>query len=79
MIKFATVVLAVGILAMTGCGFQSKIVKNDGQRYGYHFSLCSNLPDIADKLKAGLGQSKACLRSANDILLLPKDYDTNNL
>lgn len=77
--KLAGAFVLMGVLTLTGCSLQSKVVKDNGMRYGYHVVTCTNMPDWADKVKEGLGQSKVCFRSANDILILPRDYDTSKL
>lgn len=67
------------LLLLMGCSLKAGTVKQDGAQYGYRVISCVNMPDIADKVKDGLGKSKVCFRSIANVLVVPDGYPEDKL
>ena len=67
--------LATGLILLSGCAFQGKAVMEPGQQYGYGFNACQPIPEIVNKVKEGLGDMKVCVVAEAGILVLPKDVE----
>ena len=70
--KSSLVILGALTLTLAGCAVHMKTISEPGQNYGIEGGACVNMPDLADKVKEGLGKSKVCAEGHAHIHVQPK-------
>ena len=74
-----SLILVTMLVLLSGCSFSTNTLKQDGHQYEYHVKSCVRMPDIANKVQEGLGQSKVCLRAGVGVVIVPSDYPEDRL
>ena len=70
------ILLACMIVVLSGCTSVNGGLKySEGQEYGYMANACQNLPEIASKIKEGLGDMKVCILAGAKVIIVPKDVE----